>query len=321
MRFLAKWLFALLACAQITPASAEDYPTKPITIVTGYAAGAASDMLARTLAEALQADWKQPVVIDNRPGSSGNIAAAYVARSNPDGYTLMIAADPVLTTNNFLFKSLPFDPLTSFAPITNVAGNVMVLAVHPDVPVTTVAEFISYVKQRPSKVSFGSSGSGTPHHLAGELLMQQANIKLVHIPYKGSGQTINDLLGGHIPSAVLSLSSAKPLHDAGKIRIIGVIESKRYVTLPDVPTIAETLPGFELPSWLALVAPAGTPQAVVDKLNAVAVKTLRSPSVMEKLAGYGLIVIASTPAELANSIKSGLDVRGSLIKASGIQPE
>jgi tripartite-type tricarboxylate transporter receptor subunit TctC len=184
MHLLRISLSALVALGIVTPVAADQYPIKPITIVTGYAVGAASDMLARTLAEGLQAEWGQPVVVDNRPGSSGNIAAAYVARSQPDGYTLMVAADPALTTNSFLFKSLPFDPLTSFAPVLNIAANLMVLAMHPEVPVSTVAEFISYAKERPDKVSFGSSGSGTPHHLAGELLMQMADIRLVHIPYK-----------------------------------------------------------------------------------------------------------------------------------------
>lgn len=319
-------LRAMLAVTMITfgaggSAIAQQYPTKPITIVTGYAAGAASDTLARTLAEALQAQWGQPVVVDNRPGSGSNIAAAYVARSAGDGYTLMVATDATLTSNSFLYKAMPFDPMKDFAPVLNAAANIIVLAVHPDQPAKTVPEFIEIVKKNPRKISFGSSGVGSPHHLAGELLMQMAEIKLLHIPYKGGGQTINDLLGGHIPAAFLSLSAAKSLHDSGKIRIIGVADKTRYAELPNVPTIAETLSGFEMSSWVGLVAPAGTPSAVIQQLSEASSQILKSEAVSKKLADVGLVVTANPPAELAATIKTGLELRGRLIKAAGIQPE
>lgn len=303
------------------PAFADSFPSRPITIVTGYAAGAASDMLARTLAEGFQAEWGQPVIVDNRAGSSGNIAAGQVARANPDGYTIMVATDATLTSNMFLYKSMPFDPVKSFAPVSNIAANIMVLAVHPDMPARSVAEFIAHAKQNPGKISFGSSGAGSPHHLVGVLLNQSADIELAHVPYKGGGQAINDLVGGHIPSAILSLSAAKPLHDSGKIRILGVIEKDRYPTLPNVPTIAETVKGFDLPSWIGLVAPANTPADVIEKLNAASLRILGSPKVKDKLASYGLVVMAGSPAEFTEAIKAGLEARGRLIKASGIQPE
>jgi tripartite-type tricarboxylate transporter receptor subunit TctC len=184
-----------------------------------------------------------------------------------------------------------------------------------------VSDYIEQARKNPGKMTFGSSGPGSPHHLAGELLMQMANIKLQHIPYKGGGQTINDLAGGHIPSAFLSLSAAKPLHDGDKIRIIGVAESKRYSELPNVPTIAETLPGFEMQSFVALVAPAGTPPEVIAKLSEASSRILRDAGISKKLAGAGLVVTANPPEELAKTIKDGLDVRGKLIKAAGIQPE
>lgn len=314
-------LSVLLIAGAAGSASAQQFPSKPITIITGYAAGAASDTLARTLAESLQAQWGQPVVVENRPGSGSNIAAAYVARATPDGYTLMVATDATLTSNSFLYKAMPFDPVKDFTPVLNAAANIIVLAVHPDQPVKTVAEFIELAKKNPGKISFGSSGAGSPHHLAGELMMQMADLKLVHVPYKGGGATINDLLGGHIPAAFLSLSAAKNLHDSGKIRIIGVADKTRFAELPDVPTIAETLPGFEMSSWVAVVAPAGTPPAVVQKISDASAKILKTPAIAKKLNDVGLVVTATPPAELAGTIKSGLDVRGKLIKASGIQPE
>ena len=302
-------------------ASAQPYPSKPITIITGYAAGAASDTLARTLADALQTQWGQPVVVENRPGSGSNIAAAYVARAAADGYTLMVATDATLTSNSFLYKAMPFDPVKDFTPVLNAAANIIVLAVHPEQPVKTVSEFLALAKNNPGKISFGSSGAGSPHHLAGELMMQMADVKLVHVPYKGGGATINDLLGGHIPAAFLSLSAAKTLHDSGKIRIIGVADKNRYAELPDVPTIAETLPGFEMSSWVALVAPAGTPPSIVQQVSEASAKILKGEAITKKLGGVGLVVTANPPAELASTIKTGLDVRGKLIKASGIQPE
>lgn len=314
-------LVVLATATGVGGAFAQSYPARPVTIVTGYPAGAASDALARTLAEMLQTQWGQPVVVDTRPGSGGNIAAAHVARTAPDGHTLLVATDAQLTSNAFLYKAMAFDPAKDFAPVLNAAVNIIVLAVHPDQPVKTVADFIARAKDNPGKISFGSSGPGSPHHLAGELLMQMAGIKLLHIPYKGGGQTINDLLGGHIPAAFLSLSAARSLHDAGKIRIIGVAGKERYAELPNVPTVAETVPGFEMSSWLALVAPAGTPPAVVQKVSEDSARILKTEAITRKLAGVGLVVTANPPAELAATIKQGLEVRGKLIKAAGIEPE
>ena len=322
MRSMRHALMSLMfAAAMSAPALAQPYPSKPITLITGYAAGAASDTLARAIADSLQAQWGQPVVVDNRPGSSGNIAATYVARAAPDGYTILVATDAMLTSNSFLFKSIAFDPVKDFSPVLNAAANILVLAVHPDQPVNNVDEYIALAKKNPGKYAFGSSGPGSPHHLAGELMMQLAGIKLQHIPYKGGGQTINDLAGGHIPSAFLSLSAAKTLHDAGKIRIIGVAETKRYPELPTIATIAETLPGFEMSSFVALLVPAGTPQDIIDKISEASSRILRDAAISKKLAGVGLVVTANPPADLAKTIKEGLDLRGKLIKASGIQPE
>ena len=276
---------------------------------------------ARTVGERLNAAWGQPVIVDNRSGVSGNIAAGYVARAPADGYTLMVGTDAILTSNVFLYKNTPFDPVKDFAPITNAGANIICLAVHVDLPVRSVAELIAYAKANPGKLQYGSSGTGSPHHLAGELLRQKTGIEVVHVPYRGGGATINDLIGGHIKVAFLSLSTAVPHLSSGKIRIVAVVEKTRYAAMPDVPTIGETVPGFEMSSWLGFLAPAATPAALIAGLNEAMVKVLTTDAVKEKLATLGLVVAPSTPAELAAVIKEGLAVRGQLVKTANIQAE
>jgi len=321
MRHILGALALVTAALCTTPAPAQQYPSRTVTIVAGYAPGSSSDLLARTLGEALQAKWGQPVVVENRPGSGSNIAAHYVARSAPDGYTLMVVTDATLTSNVFLYNAVPFDPVKDFAPIIKAADNVIVLAVNPKVPAKSVSEFISHAKANPGKVTYGSSGTGSPHHLAGELLSQLTGVQMSHVPYKGGGPAVNDLVGGHISAAFLSLSAARPLHDTGKIRILGSVEKSRYAEMPDVPVIAETVPGFEMTSWMGLVAPAGTPPAIVSQLNETITAVLKSPDVIKKLGTLGLAVSSGSPQELADTIKTGLDVRGKLVKAAGIKPE
>jgi tripartite-type tricarboxylate transporter receptor subunit TctC len=304
-----------------TQALAQDYPARPVTIVVGYTPGATSDLLARTMAERLNAAWGQSVIVDNRSGVSGNIAAAYVARAPGDGYTLMVGTDAIMTSNVYLYKNTPFDPVKDFAPITNAGANIICLAVHVDLPVDSVAQLIAYAKAHPGKLQYGSSGTGSPHHLAGELLRQKTGIDIVHVPYRGGGATINDLLGGHIKVAFLSLSTAVPHLGTGKIKIVAVVEKARYAAMPDIPTIAETVPGFEMSSWLGFFAPAATPTALITRLNEAMVKVLMVDAVKEKLAALGLVVAPSTPSELAAIIKEGLAVRGQLVKAANIQAE
>ena len=313
-------LGAMLAFAA-TSAPAQTYPSKPITLVIGYTPGAVSDLAARTLSDGLNQAWGQPVIVDNRPGSGSNIAAGYVARAPADGYTLMVGTDATLTSNVYLYKHTPFDPVKDFAPIINAGANIICLAVNAELPIKSVADVIAYAKKNPGKLSYGSSGVGSPHHLAGELLHQKAGIEITHIPYKGGGAAVNDLLGGHIGMAFLSLSAAVPHMNTGKIRIVAVVEKTRYAALPDIPTIGETVPGFEMSSWVGIFAPAGTPPDIVAKLNDAMAKVLKTDSVKAKLANLGLVVQAGSPAELAETVKDGLRVRGELVKAAGIQPE
>jgi tripartite-type tricarboxylate transporter receptor subunit TctC len=314
-------LGAVALAAAITTAPAQDYPSRPVTIVVGYTPGATSDLLARTMAERLNAAWGQSVIVDNRSGVGGNIAAGYVARAPADGYTLMVGTDAIMTSNVFLYKNTPFDPVKDFAPITNAGANIICLAVHVDLPVNSMAQLIAYAKANPGKLQYGSSGIGSPHHLAGELLRQKTGIDIVHVPYRGGGATINDLLGGHIKVAFLSLSSAVPHLSSGKIRIVAVVEKSRYAAMPDVPTIGETVPGFEMSSWLGFFAPAGTPVPLMTRINEAMVKVLTTDAVKEKLATLGLAVAPSTPAELAAVVREGLAVRGELVKAANIQAE
>jgi tripartite-type tricarboxylate transporter receptor subunit TctC len=304
-----------------TSALAQTYPSKPITLVIGYTPGAVSDLAARTLSDGLNQAWGQPVIVDNRPGSGSNIAAGYVARAPADGYTLMVGTDATLTSNVFLYKHTPFDPVKDFAPIINAGANIICLAVNAELPIKTVADLIAYAKKNPGKLSYGTSGIGSPHHLAGELLRQKTGAEITHIPYKGGGAAVNDLLGGHIGMAFLSLSAAVPHMNTGKIRIVAVVEKTRYAALPDIPTIGETVPGFEMSSWVGIFAPAGTPPDIVAKLNDAMAKVLKSDAVKAKLANLGLVVQAGSPAELAETVKDGLKVRGELVKAAGIQPE
>jgi tripartite-type tricarboxylate transporter receptor subunit TctC len=315
-RVLALALFAIAG-----PAWAQDFPSRPVTIVVGYTPGATSDLVARTIGERLNAAWGQSVIVDNRSGVSGNIAATYVARAQPDGYTLMVGTDAMMTSNVYLYKNIPFDPVKDFAPIIYAGANIICLAVHTDFPAQSVADVIAYAKANPGKLNYGSSGTASPHHLAGELLRQKTGIDIVHVPYRGGGATINDLLGGHIKVAFLSLSTAVPHLSTGKIRILAVVEKARYDAMPEIPTIGETVPGFEMSSWHGIFAPAATPAPLVTRLNAAIRNVLATEAVREKLAALGVAVATSTPEELADIVKRGLAARGELVKAANIQPE
>ncbi len=310
-----------IAAAVSAPALAQTYPSRPITLVSAQASGGASDLVARAVMERLQAAMGQPIVIENRPGASGNTGAAAAARATADGHTILIGTDAMMSSNMHLFKSMPFDPVKDFAPITNAGANIIVLAVNSQLPINSVAELIAYAKVNPGGLKFGSSGIASPHHLSGELLKQKTGIDIIHVPYRGGALSANDLLGGHIGMAFLSYSAAAPILPTGKIKVLAVVEKTRYAAIPDVPTVAETVPGFEMSSWLGFFAPAATPQPVVARLNAELVKILKVDEVKERLAKMGLAVVASTPEELAATVRNGIALRGELVKAANIQPE
>ncbi len=321
MASVARGLALVVALCASAPVVAQDYPTRPLTMLVPQAPGASSDLLARTLGERLHAQWSQPVVIENRPGAGGNVGTALVARAAPDGYTLMIGTDAILTSNVHLYKSMGFDPVKDLAPVAMAGFNIICLAVHADLPVKTVPELIAYAKANPGKLKYGTPGAASPHHLSGELLALKTGIEIIHVPYRGGGPATNDLIGGHIPMAFLSLSSAVPQLATGKIRIVALVEKSRYAAMPDVPVIGETVPGFEMSSWLGVFAPAGLAAPLHARLNDTVTKIFNDPPVKEKLATLGLVVTPMTPAAMAEMIKAGIEARGALIKAANIQPQ
>ncbi len=313
---------AAALCASLPHAAiAQAFPNKTIKIVVPYPPGASTDAVARTIAQKLSDAFGQPAIVENRPGASGNIGSDFVAKSAPDGYTLVMGTDATHATNVHVSKNPPFDPVRDFTPISIAVGNVIALAVHPAFPANTIAELVEHAKRNPGKLAYGSSGNGSPHHLAGELLRQLSGIDIVHVPYKGGGVAVTDLMGGQIPMMFASLAAVVQQAKAGKLRLIGVVESARYGGLPDVPTIGETVRGFELASWLGFFGPAGVPAPVVVRLNEEIVKALRAPDVRAKLEPLGLSIMAMTPEASMAMVKSETEKRGRLIKAAGILPE
>ncbi|OYY08112.1 MAG: hypothetical protein B7Y70_13055 [Rhizobiales bacterium 35-68-8] len=309
-------LAAALAAGHL-PAAAQAYPAKPIHLVVGYAAGGSTDSVARLLGQKLAEELGQPVIVENKPGAGATIASDYVAKSAPDGYTLFMSTI-ANTINTTLYKRLSFDFERDFAPVSLVATVPNVLVVNPEVPAKTVKEFIALAKSKPGEINFGSSGSGSSVHLSGELFNMAAGVKLTHVPYKGSAPAAVDLMSGQIQAMFDNLSTALPFIKAGKLRALAVTSAERSPAAPDIPTMAEAgLPECEVLSWFALVAPAKTPKDIVDRLNAATVKALADPAVKQQFAALGADPVSSTPAVLADLIKSETAKWAKVVKASG----
>ncbi len=321
---LLRWLSAAGAASLTLATSAslaQPYPDKPVRLVVPYAAGAAADQLARLVGERLGQGLKQPVVVDNRAGAGGTLGADNVAKSPADGYSIVLGTDASHATNIFLSKKFPYDPVKSFTMIAPAAVNHIVLVVHPSLPVKTVAELIRYAKENPKKLSFGSSGQGSAHHLAGELLNEKAGIDMLHVPYKGGGPAMTDLIGNSIPVLFASMAMAKPYIDSGKVRALAMVEEKRFPGLPNLPTIGETVPGYAIASWFAFFGPAGLAPAVRTRLNGEINRALSSPALRETLEKSGMSVTGGRPEDLMALVKGELALRGKLIRAAGIEPE
>ncbi len=311
-----------LALAAVTGGSqAQTYPDKPIRLVVPYAPGAAADQLARALGERLAQALGQTVVVDNRAGAGGTLGADNVAKAPADGYSLVLGTDASHATNVFLSRRFPYDPVKSFTPIVSAAVNHIVLVVHPSLPVKTVTELIAYAKANPKKLSFGSSGPGSAHHLAGELLNEKAGIDMVHVPYKGGGPAMTDLIGNNLQVLFASMATARAHIESGKVRPIAVVEAKRFQGLPSLPTIGDTVPGYAIESWFALFGPAGLPPAMTARLNAEINKVLSQPALRESLEKAGMSATGGKPDDLAALLKSELAQREKLVKAAGIEPE
>jgi len=320
-------LKALAAAAAATswPALAlaqAPWPSRPIRYIVPFAPGGTTDILARVVGEKLALALGQPVVIENKPGQGGSAGAAELARAAPDGYTIGGGTISSHAINATLYDKLPYDPATSFAPITLYATQPNVLLVHPSVPAASVREFVALLKANPDKYAFGSAGNGTSQHISGELFKTLAGVKMQHIPYRGSGQMMPELLGGTLPVAFDNIATAIPHMKTGKLRALAVTTTQRSGVAPDVPTMVEAgLPGYELSSWQAVFAPAGTPKPVVDRLYAEIGRILKMPDVAKRLGDLGLDLSGMSPAELAAVIKADVPRLGKVVRDSGAKAD
>jgi tripartite-type tricarboxylate transporter receptor subunit TctC len=306
-----------LAAAATLPAGAQTWPDRTITLINPFPPGASTDQVSRLIQPKLQAALGQTVVIESKSGAAGNIGTAFVARATPDGYTLLTAPNANFTITPHFPPPPPYDPLKDFAPITTIAGAPLALVVHKSLGVNSVRELIDYAKKNPGQLSFGSSGVGSPHHVAGELLNAKAGISMTHVPYKGGAAAQGDLTGGHIKVAVLTFSTVAALDDNAPIKVLAVTGKDRIKLKPDIPSVAETIPGFDVFGWVAMFAPAGTPKPIIDRLNAEVRKILSEPDVSKRLTDLTFQVIADSPEGLAERIRSEYAMWASVVKASG----
>lgn len=302
--------------------SAQGFPAKPVRIVVGFAPGGATDIVGRVIAQKLSEATRQSFFVENRPGASATIAAEFVARASPDGYTLMIASTTSHTILPSLMAKLGYDPQRDFAPVSLLATTPLLLAVHPSLPIRSVADMIKLARARPGQLSFGAGGTGTPPHMAGELFKQMAGVDMLYVPYKGEAPAISDVIGGQISLIFSNVVAVLPQVQAGRLRGIAVTAAERLPTLPKFPTVGESgLPGFVVDAWFGLVATARTPNETIAKLNADTVRGMNQPDVRERLAGQGLVVKTSSPAELATLMQSEIVKWAKVVKAANIKLE
>ena len=310
------WLTGLPARAEAA------YPSQTIKMIVPYPAGGTTDFLGRLVAEQLQSGLGATVVVENRPGAATSTGAELVARAEPDGYTLLMATSTTLAINKTLYKKLPYDPVKDFTPISLVAAVPFALVVNPQLPVTTLSEFIAYARSKPG-LAYGSAGNGSPQHLGAEMLKAAADIDIRHVSYRGSVPAMLDVIAGHIPFMVVDLQPALPQIRAGKVRVLGVTTLNRVTAAPDIPTLAEGgLKGFELVAWQGVVAPAGLPHAIVDRLAAQIGKLVADPSTRAKLTAIALEPLPpSTPDSFAAYVRAEVDRWADIVRKSGIEPE
>ena len=318
LRVVAAAMLAIVAAGWPAAAAAQAYPTKPFTIVVPFpAGGGTSDLLARVLGQKLTEAWGQPVIVENRPGASGNIGAALVAKSPPDGYTLLIGA-AAISTAPALYKDPGFKLFEQLTPVTVIGTVPFMLVVHPSLPVTTVAQFVDYAKKNPNKLSLGSGGNGTIPHLDGELFKMRAGIDFTHVPYKGGILAMNDLVGGQIQFTIDGGSHVVTQVDAGKIRLLAVTSPQRLPAYPDVPTLAESgYPGYDASAWQMLLVAAGTPKPIVDKIQQEVARALKSPDLHERLVKLGIVPSGITPTEAEAFLRAEMTKWGDVVRKTG----
>ncbi len=318
-------LLAFAACAAVTLAwgqSAATYPDRPLRIINPFATGGTTDTLARLIGDELAKAWGQPVVVESKPGAAGNIGTQFVARSAPDGYTMVLGTQGTHGTNMLLFRDMPYDAFKDFTAVTMVANAPLLLVVNPALPVASVKELVDYVKSRPQGLTYASTSIGSSPHLAAEMFARAAGIKLVHVPYKGSGPAKADLLGGHVGMLFDNIGSSLTAVQAGQLRGLAVTGAARSRAAPDIPTMAESgFPGYLLDSWYVLAVPAGTPGEIVGKLNREVVHILKEPRNTARIQAMGVDVVAGTPVQAAQKMRIDLERYGTVIREAGIQPE
>jgi tripartite-type tricarboxylate transporter receptor subunit TctC len=317
MKKLAFGFAALLASS----AFAQSFPSKPVHIVVAFPPGGGVDIVARLLAPRLAEAWGQQVIVDNRAGASGTIGTEFAARSAADGHTLLLGTLGNLAVNQHLYPKMSVDPLRDFAPVTQVVAVHFVMVANPSLPAKSVAELIALAKSRPGRIYYSSSGPGGAPHLAAELFKSMAQVNLVHVPYKGSAPSFQDLLGGQVSLTCDSLVQALPYVRDGRLTALAVLGATRSPLLPDVPTVGETLPGYELTNWFGLVAPAAVPRPAIARIHADVVKVLKDPAISEKLSGMGASAIGNEPEQFGAAMRADSEKWGKLIREAHIRAE
>lgn len=316
--FFRSFLAAVLTCAAIAPALAQ-YPAKTVRVVVPYPPGGGTDLLGRPLAQKLSEKWGQSVIIDNRGGASGMVGAEIVAKSPPDGYTVLMCASAEVALNVALYPKMNYDPERDLVPVTQLAISPLILAVHPTMPIRTVRDYIAVAKKRPGEIGYGTAGTGGPHHIAGEWLKLLTGINIIHVPYKGGGPQLADLIGGHVHSVFIAMPVIAPHASSPKLRIIAVTSAKRSQALPNVPTVAESgLPGFDVSQWWGIMMPRGTPAAIVSKLHTDFVELTKLPDIRSRMAALGAEAVGNTSAEFAEVIRADIAKYRKIVKEAKI---
>ncbi len=316
---IAKWIAVAGALLLATAAGAQNYPTKTVRIIVPFPPGGATDLVTRILAQKLTEAWRQQVLADNRAGASGNIGAELAAKAPPDGYTLFMTSGSIVTANQHMFKKLNWNPEKDLVAITNVASGPQIIALHPSFPAKTVKDLIAVAKAKPGTITFGSAGVGTQTHLAAENFIYAAGIDVIHIPYRGEGPAMVDLLAGQIIFVTPNLPAALGFVQQGKLRALAVTSRKRLPQLPNVPAIAETLPGFENLGWFGLMAPTGTPAAVIEKVSRDTAKALEGSDLRKRFDDIGMGPVGNRPEEFAKAIKEESQRWARIIKERKLQ--
>lgn len=319
LRFAAALVAAIATSTAPATALAQDgYPNKPLRLIVPFAPGGSTDVLARILAEELRSELGQTVVVENKPGAGGNIGGDMVAKAAPDGYTLLLAAAGPTVVNPSLYAKMSYNPAVDLAPVSLLVRDHNLMAVNPAIPATTVKEFIAYAKANPNKLAFGSPGNGTPAHLGGEMFNQMAGVQMTHVPYKGSGPAVSDLVAGHISVMIDNMPALLPQVQAGRLRALAVASDTRATGAPDIPTVIESgLPGYTVTAWKGLMVPAATPPAIIARLQAAAAKVLAKPAVNKRLVELGAEPVGSTPQFFGELITRETKSWAALVKSTG----